>query len=40
MGAMEALGETTGAKEEAVTLISLSCSMITKIPFHVRRNKY
>lgn len=37
---VEALGETTGAEEEAVTLISLSCGMITKIPFHVRRSKY
>lgn len=29
----EALGETAGAKEEAVALISLSCSGLQRFPF-------
>lgn len=31
--AMEALGDTTGAKEEAVPLISLSSSRLQRFPF-------
>lgn len=32
-GAAEALGETAGAKEEAVALISLSCRRLQRFPF-------